>query len=116
LPLIIPALEPWPQVLRARDAPDAAYEVFCRTPGVPLTDLRVRVFPPDSLLIEVRAAAADAPMTDVFLGMCNGRVDAGAHGIAHAMDVRRRCNTLMHSVSLAPGIRQSRSGYPTPGF
>lgn len=46
--------KPWPQVLRARDAPDAAYEVFCRTPGVPPTDLRVRVFPPDSLLIEVR--------------------------------------------------------------
>lgn len=40
-------------MLRSRDAPDAAYEVFCRTPGVPPTDLRVRVFPPDRLLIEV---------------------------------------------------------------
>ena len=65
LPLVS-VFKPCLQVLRARDAPDAAYEVFCRTPGVPPTDLRVRVFPPDSLLIEVHAAAEDAQMTDHF--------------------------------------------------
>ncbi len=48
-----PGSLPW-QVLRAREAPDAAFEVFIKTPGVAPTDLRVRVFPPDRLLVEVR--------------------------------------------------------------
>ncbi len=40
--------------MRSREAPDAAFEIFAKVPGVVPTDLRVRVFPPDRLLIEVR--------------------------------------------------------------
>lgn len=42
------------QVMRSRESPNGAFEIFAKVPGIMPTDLRVRVFPPDRLLIEVR--------------------------------------------------------------
>ena len=67
------------QVLRSREAPEAAFEVYVKTPGVPPTDLRVRVFPPNRLLVEV--GTVWLPFLTSFVFRCFGRA---AHRPARA--------------------------------